>query len=330
MRKRFVFFGLALLLIALALFINSYLLPFAAAHASAQDAPTIKTIVIVASILLIGIFATYLIDPVFHLIFKNVPEEDMRVLTSLSRYVVMFFALVLLFFTLVGDLGSLTVFSGLVGAGLALSLQQPLTSIAGWLIIVLTRPFRIGDRISIDGIRGDVINIRMFFTYLVEFNGEGKEQETGRMLCVPNSVVLQKTITNYTSESPYIWDEVTVSITYESDWKLAKKLIEYAAMKIVGENMAYAATHLFNSREYRLKFRDTQSVPRAYFTFAPSSVDVHVRYLVEARSKREVSSRITEGILDAVEKSSRVFVAYPHVEVVGKPGAKTIKRRTTG
>jgi len=322
MRKRFVFFGIALLLIALALFINSYLLPFVAAHVAAQDAPTIKTMIIVASILLISIVITYLIDPVFHFLFKNIPEEDMRVLTSLSRYIVMFFALILLFFTLVGDLSSLTVFSGLVGAGLALSLQQPLTSIAGWLIIVLTRPFRIGDRISIDGIRGDVINIRMFFTYLVEFSGDGKEQETGRMLCVPNSIVLQKTVTNYTSESPYIWDEIMVSITYESDWRLAKKLMEHAAMKVVGENMAYAATHLFNSREYRLKFRDTQSIPRVYFTFAPSSVDMHVRYLVEARSKREVFSRITEEILEAVERSSKVFIAYPHVEVVSEKKRK--------
>jgi small-conductance mechanosensitive channel len=330
MRKRFVFFGVALMLVVLALAINTYVLPFVSAHVAAQDEPAIRALAMVASIILVTLFLTYLVDPVFHLLFKNIPEEDMRVLTSLSRYIIMFFAMLLLFFTLVGDLGSLTVFSGLVGAGLALSLQQPLTSIAGWLIIVITKPYKIGDRISMDGIRGDVINIKMFFTYLVEFSGEGKEQETGRMLCVPNSVVLQKTVTNYTSESPYIWDEVTVSITYESDWKLAKKLVEHAAMKVVGENMAYAATHLFNSREYRLKFRDTRSVPRAYFTFAPSSVDVHVRYLVEARSKRDVASMVTEEILRAVEQSGRAFIAYPHMEIVGKPEAKVVKRRTTG
>ncbi|MEW6328731.1 MAG: mechanosensitive ion channel family protein, partial [Candidatus Micrarchaeota archaeon] len=117
---------------------------------------------------------------------------------------------------------------------------------------------------------------------------------------------------------PYLWDEVTVSVTYESDWKRAKKIMEDVATDIVGEKMRNAARFLYESREYRLKFRDRHTVPHTYTVLAPSSIDLSVRYLVEARNRRGVNTQITEAILEAFGKTKRIDIAYPHVEIVRK------------
>ena len=118
-------------------------------------------------------------------------------------------------------------------------------SIVGWLAIIGTRPFKLGDRVTIGSAGGDVQRVKLFFTVLKEFtNDPAGEEPTGKIITVPNSWVLLHPVVNYTSENPYVWDEVTTSVSYESDLDLARHVILDAAAEVIGEVMKEAAQHL--------------------------------------------------------------------------------------
>ncbi len=320
MKKRVLFFVALLLAIVAAVYLLESVLPSLEQQYNIPKNITLLLNKVFIALLLItfAFVLTYLVEGFLRGAFYAISEENIRTITNVVRYSLIAITTILVIFVFIADFSAFTLFSGLIGAGLAIALQQPILSITGWLVIISSRPYRIGHRIAVDDVRGDVINIRLFFTDLVEFGGPGKETETGRLIHMSNSMVIQKAIVNYTSDSPYLWDEVAVSITYESDLKLAKKLMEDIATEIVGEKMKNAVRFLYESREYRLKFRDTHTAPHIYAVFAPSWLDLSVRYLVEARNARAIHTHITEAIFEAFRKSKKVEIAYPHVEVVRK------------
>lgn len=123
-------------------------------------------------------------------------------------------------------LQNLGTFLGLLSAGIAIALGDLLANFAGAIFLLLRRPYEVGDRVEIDGQIGDVIDIRLFTTYLMECgNWVDADQSTGRMLIVPHNYVFKKPIANYTRGFAYIWDEIPVLVTFESDWRRARALL---------------------------------------------------------------------------------------------------------
>jgi small-conductance mechanosensitive channel len=119
----------------------------------------------------------------------------------------------------VEELLSLSTFLGLVSAGLAIALREPLINLMGWAFIVWRRPFEMGDRIEIGGQAGDVIDMRVFqFTLLEIGNWVDADQSTGRAIHVPNGKVFSESLANYSKGLAYIWNEIPVRVTFESDW----------------------------------------------------------------------------------------------------------------
>ena len=111
---------------------------------------------------------------------------------------------------------------GILAAGLAFALQEVIGSIAGWVTIVTGRPFAIGDRIETGGIRGDVVDISVLRTTLMEIgNWLGGDHNTGRIVTVSNAFIFKEPLFNYSRHLHYVWDEIEVPITYESDWQQA-------------------------------------------------------------------------------------------------------------
>jgi len=152
-----------------------------------------------------------------------VGKHKIRRAMSWLRAVVFTVALVAIWISGAGQTG---VFLGVMGAGIALSLQEVLLCVAGWALIIIKRPFDIGDRIEFSGHVGDVIDIRVFQTSLLEVgNWVGADQSTGRIISVPNSAVFRQLNANYTKGFPFIWNEQTIVVTFESDWKRAKEII---------------------------------------------------------------------------------------------------------
>jgi small-conductance mechanosensitive channel len=137
-------------------------------------------------------------------------------------------------------------FLGLLTAGLAIALQDLVKSVAGWIFIMWRKPFSIGGRIQVGSHAGDVIDIRLFKFSLVEIgNWVDADQSTGRVIHLPNSLILSEVIANYTRGFEFIWNEIPVLVTFESNWKKAKKILIDVAEK--------HAAHMTKDVERRIK-----------------------------------------------------------------------------
>ncbi len=121
---------------------------------------------------------------------------------------------------------SLATFLGLASAGLAVAMHDTIANIAGWVFVLWRRPFQVGDRIQVGDITGDVIDLRLFQFSVIEVgNWVDAEQSTGRIVHIPNSRILRDPVSNYESGFQYIWHEIPVLITFESNWRKAKELL---------------------------------------------------------------------------------------------------------
>ncbi len=139
-------------------------------------------------------------------------------------------ALILLGAIWLESVKTLGTFLGLFTAGVAIALKDLLTNFAGWIFIAWRKPFQVSDRIQIGNHSGDVIDIRIFqFTILETGNWVDADQSTGRLMHIPNGQIFSNPVANYTAGFNYIWNEIPVLITFESDWKKATDILQTIA-----------------------------------------------------------------------------------------------------
>lgn len=203
---------------------------------------------------------------------------------------------------------------GFLTAGLAIALSDVLKNLAGWLYIVTRRPFRLGDRIEIADHRGDVVDIRAFrFTLLEIENRVAAEQSTGRLLHVPNGLTFTESLANYTEGFRFVWFEVPVLITFESDWEAAEQIILRAIEDASPEARSDQAMRELRSAatEYRLKF--TELRPIVYLTVKDSGVLLTGRFLVDPRRLRGAEQEVWKAVLRDFAANDRIDLAYPTV-----------------
>ena len=163
-----------------------------------------------------------------------------------SGYMAFTLAIILLGATWIGALRSVGTFLGLLSAGLAIALKDFVVNFASWLFIIWRRPFELGDRIEVGDIAGDVIDIRIFqFTVLEIGNWVDADQSTGRIIHIPNGKVLTEPLANFTRGFMFIWNELPVMVTFESNWRKAKDILQ----KIADEQ----AQHLSEQAEIKVK-----------------------------------------------------------------------------
>mgnify|MGYP001415204585 CR=1 FL=1 len=126
----------------------------------------------------------------------------------------------------VTDTSALIVSYGIIGAALAFALQDVFRNFVGGFLITISSMYRVGDRIAIDNNYGDVMDIGMLNTTLMEIRGwVAGDQPSGRLLTIPNGLVISHPLYNYTRDHSFVWDEITIPLTYDSDWRLAKDLV---------------------------------------------------------------------------------------------------------
>jgi len=239
--------------------------------------------------------------------------RDYPVVGSVFRYLTWFITILVAVSILYQGLGSLIMSLGLIGAGITFALQRPIMNFAGWVNIVITRPFKINDRINIKGVgMGDVYKIDTMHIYLSEVDGE----PSGRNLVIPNAFVLTNSIINYTKGSHYIWDSVEMAITYESDWKKAKQLIFDATNDIVGKDMQRLAK-IWESRPRRFATtKNPTPKPIIRVSIFESGIQIKVRYLVNSLEWALVKTKITQNILEKIGTEPDINIAYPHMEII--------------
>ncbi|MDT8367860.1 MAG: mechanosensitive ion channel family protein [Longimicrobiales bacterium] len=224
-------------------------------------------------------------------------------------------------------LRSLGTFLGLLTAGLAIALKDLVADLAGWAFILWRKPFELGDRIQIGDTAGDVVDIRLFaFTIMEIGNWVDADQSTGRMIHIPNADVFTDPLANYTAGFPFLWNEVAVMVTFESDWRKAKELLREIADEVT-EGVSQRAERTLRSTSRRFLIHYSKLTPIIYTSVKDSGVMLTLRYLCDPRARRGTTEGIWERMLDAFAAHDDIDLAYPTQRVYlnpveGKPGAR--------
>ncbi|HXV62461.1 MAG TPA: mechanosensitive ion channel family protein [Vicinamibacteria bacterium] len=214
---------------------------------------------------------------------------------------------------------SISTYLGLLSAGLAVALRDPIVNFAGWLFIIWRRPFDVGDRIQIGPHQGDVIDVRIFqFTLMEIGNWVDADQSTGRVIHIPNGKIFQEAQSNYSKGFEYIWNEIPVLVTFESNWKKAKAILTEVATKDA-EKLSQAAEEKVRIAARKFMIFYTHLSPVVYTKIADSGVLLTIRYLCEPRKRRSTTERISEDVLARFADCDDIDFAYPTYRFYDNP-----------
>lgn len=231
---------------------------------------------------------------------------------KLLSYTITFVGLVVIASIWIEGSGIAT-YIGLLTAGLAIALSDVLKNLAGWLFLVTRRPFRLGERIEIGEHKGDVVDIRAFRFTLLEVAGDriAAEQSTGRLVHVPNGLVFTEALANYSEGFQFVWHEIPVLVTFESNWEAAEEIVFEAVEELAPDpDEAQIAQQIRESAtEYRIRY--THLTPTVYLTVRDSGVLLTGRLLVNVRGLRETEQRAWKAILHAFAGRDDIDLAYP-------------------
>lgn len=246
---------------------------------------------------------------------------------KISLYIAVFLIILFLINTWLNIFGSVATFLGLISAGIAIALKDPLVNMVAWLFILIRQPFKVGDRIQIGKDAGDVIDIRLFQFSINEIgNWVDAEQSTGRIIHIPNGIVFTAPQANYTAGFEYIWHEIPVLLTFESNWKKAKKILTDVVTDH-GVKLSQEAEKQIKAAARTFLIFYNKLTPIVYTTVKDSGVLLTLRYMCNPRERRSVEEKMWEDILNKFAECDDIDFAYPtqrfyNNATEGKPKAK--------
>ena len=263
-------------------------------------------------------------------VFKKVVSVETRYfLAKVFTYIEVGLIVLILVKIWFEGLKPLATYFGLVSAGIAIALKDPFTDMAGWIFILLKKPFSIGDRVQIGKLKGDIVDIRVFQFSIVEI-GEwiGAEQSTGRIVNIPNSYVFKEPLANYTKGFRFVWNEIPVLITFESNWKKAKEIL-FNIAKDCDRGVSQIAEEELKRATLKYYIHYSVLTPTVYTKVEDSGILLTIRYLCDPRKKRVTENDIWEMILERFEKEDDIDFAYPTIRYYnnlheGKIGTKPL------
>lgn len=255
---------------------------------------------------------------ILDLLFKRLQDQSrwwsVKSFAIYMQYFLLIVAAVLLFFD---NNSGITTTLGLAGAGITFALREVIVSIAGWFGIVFGDLFSIGDRIEMGNVKGDVIHFGIMRTTLMEIGDWiSGDQYNGKIVRVSNSNIFTSPIFNYTSDFNFIWDEIKIPVTYDSDYKRARTLLKETADQIIGD-YPVAGKENWNllRRRYKLQYRSLD--PVIYMTADDRYVEFCIRYIVNAQLRSSTKDRLYEKILDAFkEHKDHIRIATQSIEII--------------
>ncbi|MFH0762544.1 MAG: mechanosensitive ion channel domain-containing protein [Candidatus Omnitrophota bacterium] len=211
---------------------------------------------------------------------------------------------------------NLGLFMSIIGAGIVISLADYILSLAGWLFIIVRKPFVIGDRIQIGGVKGDVLDLRTFFITMMEIGGWVQdEQSTGRIVYIPNNFIFKNPVYSYTHGFDFVWNEIKITITFESNHARAKEV----CLNFLNE------FHSSWARDLEQKIRQAQNfyaihykelTPIVYLKIVDSGILLSLRYLVEPQKRRSSENALSEKVLNGFSRESDIRLAYTTYRLV--------------
>jgi small-conductance mechanosensitive channel len=292
------------------------------------------TLILVFAILAIR----WLIGRVIRLTLRRRPDKQrsfwLRQFANL--FIAAFFLLALLSIWF-DDPSRLATGIGLVSAGLAFALQKVVTSLAGYFVIIRSRVFTVGERITMGGVRGDVISLGFLKTTLMEMGDPTRatasmwvygRQYTGRIVTITNDKIFEEPIFNATRDFPFIWDEISVPITYTADRRRAEAILLAAAGRATAK-----AQH--DAEPYRAQMNDMYHLdleglaPRVFYRITDNWLELSLRFIVDDHASRAIRDQIARDILDEFDKAG-IGIASTTIDIVAFPPVRRANGDTQG
>ncbi|MEQ9426828.1 MAG: mechanosensitive ion channel [Cyclobacteriaceae bacterium] len=242
---------------------------------------------------------------------KIVDPRDRYYWKNGVRYTTVTIGLIIITILWINEVDSVATFFGLLSAGLTIALKDPIVNLAGWLFIIIRRPFDVGDRIQLGAHAGDVIDIRIF-QFTVNEIGEwvDADQSTGRIVHIPNGKVFTDSQVNFTQGFSHLWNEIGVMVTFESDWEKAKQILEKIIQKHGAKFTGEARTKLLDASKKFMIFYKTLD-PIVYTSVKDSGVMLTMRYLCMPQQRRGTEHAVWEDVLKEFGRCEDIDFAYP-------------------
>lgn len=272
-----------------------------------EDA-SLKLLLSVALLIVLGIIQFAILKVVFRRVSETVARYKWA---KTTRYIITVIGILLVSRIWFEGVGAIGTYIALVAAGLVIVLREPVQDIAGFLFIMWRSPFRLGDRVEVNEVKGDVIDQGLFkFTLMEIGNWVDADQSTGRVVHISNHKVFSGNVFNYTGGFKYIWNEVTVRLTYESNWKKAKELLLKIAQHHSIDMSKKAEEELMEaSSSYYLSFNVL--TPTVYLHIKDYGIAMTIRYLTDPRKRRATEQSIHEEVLEMIQSHDDIMWAYP-------------------
>ena len=267
-------------------------------------------ITVVAALILIYLLSSRLVLPLRY------KKEELFMARRLGRYSTFLLITVIMVLYLIEDLRVIAATLGLVSAAIVIALQDVCVSFFGWSVIMVSRKFIIGDRLEIEGVRGDVLDIQLLRTTLLEVNNWlGVDQPTGRVVIVPNSFIFKSKVFNFSHCHPYIWGKVEVTITYSTPvadaTALFEKVLEEETRDIFAE-----AQRASTMMQQRYGVEDAEYAPKIYTRIADSGITFSLLYVSHYRNSSGTRNRINLRLIAELEKNQQIQLAYNTLSVL--------------
>ncbi len=205
-------------------------------------------------------------------------------------------------------------------AGVAIALQDILKSVVGWMYISTRSGVQVGSRVEVEGVIGDVIDIGVLKTTMLEVgNLVFGRQSTGRLVTIPNSKMISASVFLSAADNPFVWQEVQLVLSFESDWQRAEAILREIAEEMHAE-IAPELERGFHKLERRFAFKYGTITPIVYASLEERGVALTLRFLTHVRRRRGSVDRVTRRVLTALAAEPNVRIAYPTYRIYRKKG----------
>lgn len=280
--------------------------------------PTVNKIVsVIAGLIIINLLA----HAARRILLKQIENNDTRYrLRKLVNAFGALFSIILISVVFSNKLGSLTVALGVAGAGIAFALQEVIASIAGWVAISFGNFYSVGDRVQLGGITGDVIDIGVLRTTVMETGQWVKaDQYNGRIVKIANSFVFKEPVFNYSGDFPFLWDEITVPVKYGSDYRMTREILQKIADESLGSYVAKARqTWQLMVNKYRIE--DARIEPAVTLIANDNWMEFTIRYVTDFKTRRSSKDMLFTRILEEFDATDgKVQVASATFHLVDAP-----------
>jgi small-conductance mechanosensitive channel len=286
--------------------------------------PTVgRVVAVLVALILLGVLVSLLKRSLSRHIVDINSRYRVRKLVNFAGYLI---GVVIIGVVFSAKLAGLTVAFGVAGAGIAFALQEVIASVAGWIAVSFGGFYKIGDRVQLGGIKGDVIDIGILRTTVMEMGQwVNADQYNGRVVRIANSFVFKEPVFNYSGDFPFLWDEITVPIKYGSDLVLAREITTTAKEELA--DFAQSAKAAWQELVRKFMIENAVVDPMVTMTANDNWVEFTLRYVVDFKHRRSTKDTLFSQILSRIDATEgRVGMASATFHLVEMPPVKVEMR----